>query len=156
MIEWWRERSRREQRLLLVMLGMIVLVLGWLLVIRPLSDALDDAERRHGEAVLALAQAEGRAEAARRLQGERSASAPLPIDGFLGRTTTEAGFAGVRIVGQGPARATMSLQAVRPQAFFAWLRQMERRGLVVDSLRARANNDRTLSVEASFRAGGTR
>ena len=156
MIEWWRERSRREQRLLLVMLGMIVLVLGWLLVIRPLSDALDDAERRHGEAVLALAQAEGRAEAARRLQGERSASAPLPIDGFLGRTTSEAGFAGVRIVGQGPARATMSLQAVRPQAFFAWVRQMERRGLIVDSLRARANNDRTLAVEAGFRAGGTR
>jgi general secretion pathway protein M len=156
MIEWWSERSLREQRLLLVMLALIVLVLGWLVVIRPLSDALDDVQRRHGETVLALAQAEGRADAARRLQGERSASAPLPVDGFLGRTSTEAGFAGARIVGQGPARATMTLEAVRPQAFFAWVRQMERRGLVVDSLRARANSDRTLAVEASFRAGGTR
>ena len=35
---WWRERSLREQRLLLVMLGLLVLVLGWLLIIRPLGD----------------------------------------------------------------------------------------------------------------------
>ena len=156
MIAWWHERSQREQRLLLVMVGLIVLVLGWLLVIRPLSDALDDAQRRHGDAVLALAQAEGRAEAARQLQGERSEPAPLPVEAFLGQTSREAGFAGARIVGQGPARATVTLEAARPQAFFAWVRQMERRGLVVDGLRARANNDRTLAVEASFRAGTTR
>ena len=156
MTDWWRERTLREQRLLLVMLALIALVLGWLLVIRPLSDALDEAQRRHGEAVLALAQAEGRAEAARRLRGERAATAPLPVEAFVAQTSREAGFANARIVGQGPARATMTVEAVRPQAFFAWVRQMEHRGLIVEALRARANNDRTLSVEAGFRAGGTR
>jgi general secretion pathway protein M len=151
---WWRERSLREQRLLLVMFALLVLLLGWLLVIRPLSDGLDAAQRRHDEAVVALAEARGRADAVRRLQGDRSASAPVPIDGFLSRTSSEAGFTGARIVAQGPARATMALDAVRPQAFFAWLRLMERRGLVVDSLRVRANPDRTLAVEGAFRARG--
>ena len=151
---WWRERTLREQRLLLVMFALVGLVLGWLVVIRPLSDALDAAQTRHAETVTALAEARGRAEAVRRLQGDRSASAPLPIDGFVSRTSAEAGFANARIAAQGPARATFALDAVRPQAFFAWVRLMERRGLVVDSLRARANGDRTLAVEAAFRARG--
>ena len=151
---WWRERTLREQRLLLVMSALLALVVGWLLVIRPLSDALDSAQRRHGEAVTALAEARARAAATRRLQGERSASAPLPVDGFVSRTSSEAGFANARIAAQGPARATFALDAVRPQAFFAWVRLMERRGLVVDSLRARVNGDRTLAVEAVFRARG--
>jgi len=151
---WWRERTLREQRLLLVMFALVGLVLGWLVVIRPLSDALDAAQTRHAEAVTALAEARGRADAVRRLQGDRSASAPLPLDGFVSRTSAEAGFANARIAAQGPARATFALDAVRPQAFFAWVRLMERRGLVVDSLRARANGDRTLAVEAAFRARG--
>lgn len=151
---WWRERSPREQRLLLVMFALIALVLGWLLVIRPLSDSLDAAQARHAEAVTALAEVRGRSEAIRRLQGERNVSAPLPVDGFVSRTSAEAGFINARIAAQGPARATFALDAVRPQAFFAWVRLMERRGLVVDSLRARTNGDRTLAVEAAFRARG--
>ena len=151
---WWRERTLREQRLLLVMFALVGLVLGWLLVIRPLSDALDAAQTRHAEAVTALAEARARAQAVRRLQGDRSASAPLPVDGFVTRTSAEAGFANARIASQGPARATFALDAVRPQAFFAWVRLMERRGLVVDSLHARVTGDRTLAVEAAFRARG--
>jgi len=151
---WWRERTLREQRLLLVMFALVGLVLGWLLVIRPLSDALDAAQTRHAEAVTGLAEARARAQAVRRLQGDRTASAPLPVDGFVTRTSAEAGFANARIAAQGPARATFALDAVRPQAFFAWVRLMERRGLVVDSLHARVNGDRTLAVEAAFRARG--
>jgi len=151
---WWRSRSPREQRLLAVMLALLVLVLGWLLVVRPLSDALDAAQRRHAEAVTALAELRGRAEAASRLQGDGPASAPLPIDGYLSRTSTEAGFNGARIAGQGPTQATIAIDAARPQAFFAWVRLMEARGLRVESLRARANSDQTLAVEAAFRARG--
>ena len=151
---WWRERTLREQRLLLLMFGLFALVLLWLLVVRPLADALDAAQQRHHEAVLALAEARARTEAGRRLQGQRAETAPLPVDALVSRTGAEAGFANARIAAQGPARATFALDAVRPQAFFAWVRLMERRGLVVDSLHARANGDRTLAVEAAFRARG--
>ena len=41
------------------MVALIVFVLGWLLVVRPLSDALDAARARHGAAVVALAEARG-------------------------------------------------------------------------------------------------
>jgi hypothetical protein len=79
--------------------------------------------------------------------------APLPVDAFLARTAAEAGFANARIVAQGPARATIAIDAAMAPAFFAWVRRMEQSGLAVETLRARANGDRTLAVEAGF---GTR
>ena len=151
-LAWWRARTPREQRLRAAMLVLVLVLLAWLLVVRPLADALDFAQRDHAEAVAALAEARARAEAARPAPGEGPAAAPLPVDGFVSRTATEAGFAGARVAGQGPGQASVAIDAVRPQAFFAWVRLMERRGLAVVSLSARVNADRTLAVEATFRA----
>ena len=153
---WWRERSLREQRLLLVMFALLVMVLGWLLVIRPLGDALDRAQSDHAQAVTALAEARGHADAARRLEGERGPAATLPIEGLVRQTSAGAGFTNARIAAQGPARATFAIDAARPQPFFTWVRVLERRGIAVETLRARANGDRTLAVEAVFRARGRR
>jgi len=152
LILWWRGRTIREQRLLAVMAALAVLVLGWLLVVRPLGDALDSAKTRHGAAVVALGEARARAEAR-----QRRPDAPppaLPIDGLIGQAAGEAGFTGARITAAGPARASVALDAARPQALFAWVAGLERRGLTVERLRAEANADRTVSAEIAFRAGG--
>jgi general secretion pathway protein M len=146
---WWQARSARERGLLLVMIVLAAVVLGWLLVMRPLSDALDAAKTRHGAAVVSLAEARARAEAGR--GGARAAPA-LPVDRLVGRTASEAGFTGARVAPQGAARATVALDAARPQALFGWLIRLEQSGLVVERLRAQANSDRTLNVEASLRA----
>jgi general secretion pathway protein M len=149
--EWWRLRSLREQRLLLVMFALIGLVLVWLLVVRPLADALDSARRDHADAVTALAEARARA-ATREPAAAPATPVQLPVDALLGRSATEAGFANARIVANGPERATIAIDAAMAPAFFAWVRRMEASGLAVDSLRARANGDRTLAIEAGFRA----
>ncbi|WP_129790863.1 type II secretion system protein GspM [Sphingosinicella sp. CPCC 101087] len=154
LVQWWRLRSERERVLLLVMFALVALVLLWLIVIRPLADALDSAKQRHGEAVSALAEARARMGAAAGASGGPTASAPLPVDSHIGRTAAEAGFTGARIVARGPARASVSIDAARPQAVFAWLGRMEQDGLVVESLRARANDDRTLAVELELKARG--
>ena len=149
MTEWWSQRSERERRLLLVMLGLLALLLGWLLVVRPLGDALDAARERHGAAVVALAEAKARTQVA----APPPASAPaLPIDGLVSRSATEAGFANARVAGQGPTRATVAIDAARPQALFGWVARLEAQGVTVESLRARANADQTLAVEAAFLA----
>lgn len=150
---WWRERSVREQRLLAVMSALLVIVLGWLLVAQPLINALEAARLRHGEAVIAVAEARARAELHRRSAQRPRATAPLPVDSLIGLTAGEAGFTGARIAGQGPARASVAIDSARPPAFFGWIAELERRGLTVESLRAQANADRTLSAEAVLRAG---
>jgi general secretion pathway protein M len=140
LIDWWRLRTAREQRLLLVMFGLLALVLAWLLVVRPLADALDAARRDHAEAVTALAEARA-----------RSAAGPARPAGAL-RTASVAGFISARIAASGPAQATIAIAAARPQAFFAWVGRMEQSGLAVERLRARVNGQGTLAVEAGFRA----
>jgi len=143
---WWALRSQRERALLLVMFALIGVVAAWLLVIRPLADALDAAKARHGAAVVALAEARARS---------RLASGPLasgPAETIVAQTASQAGFTGARIGSQGPGRVSVALDAARAPALFGWISEMERRGLVVDRLTARANADRTLSAELGVRA----
>lgn len=153
---WWRGRTPREQGLLAVMFGLIALVIGWLLIVRPLSDTLDEAKRRHGDAIVALAEARARADAAERLQGVATVTAPLPIDGLITRTASEAGFANARVTAQGPSAAIVAIEAGRPQALFTWISALEGQGVRVRLLRARINPDRTLSFEANLGAGAAR
>ena len=150
---WWQERSLRERWLLSLMFGLLFLVLAWLLVARPLRIALEEAKLRHGEAVIAVAEARAEADRARRSAEPPSAPA-LPIDALVSRTATEAGFTGARIIGRGPARASVAVDAARAEAYFAWIAALERQGVTVESLRATANLDRTLSTQAVVAAGG--
>ena len=146
---WWATRSTREQRLLLVMFALIGLVLIWLLIVRPLGDALDRAKQRHNTAVLQLAEARARSNPGGARPG---ATAPLPLDALINRTAVEAGFTAARVTGGGPTTARLTLDAARPQALFGWIATLESQGVRVERLQARANPDRTVAVEAAFSA----
>jgi general secretion pathway protein M len=147
---WWRDRTAREQRLLSIMFALLVLVFGWLLVAQPLIRALDEVKLRHDQAVIALAEARARAETRQRPEPRRMAPAALPLDALVSRTAAEAGFTGVRIAGQGPNRVSATIDAARPMAYFGWIQGLERQGLVVETLRAQTNPDRTLTTEVPF------
>jgi general secretion pathway protein M len=149
---WWRTRTLREQRLMLAMFGLFAAVIAWLLIIRPLNDALSEARERHGRAATAVAEARARVDLIRNLQ--KAPAAPLggPLDSVISQAATEAGFTVSRVEREGVNSATMVVDAVRPQAFFSWVDQMESsRGLVVERLRATANSDQTLSIQITFR-----
>lgn len=148
---WWGERSPRERGLLAIMAVLAAVVVGWLLVVRPLSDQLDAARTRYAAASVALAEARAREDAA---GGGAPAAPGMPVDSLLGAAATQAGFTNARVAAQGPTRASVTIDAARPQALFAWLGQLERRGLAIERLGARTNSDRTIAVEAVLRARG--
>jgi general secretion pathway protein M len=153
---WLRGRTRREQRLILAMLAMAALVFAWLLVVRPLGDALAAARERYGAAVVALAEARSRSEAIGRLEKSRPPPLAEPLAAILAEAASGAGFPLSRIEPEGNGESvTLAMAAVRPQAFFAWVEDMQgRRGLIVERLTASSNSDRTLSVQVTFRARG--
>jgi general secretion pathway protein M len=152
---WWRTRSLREQRLLLVMFGLAIIVFAWLLVVRPMGDALSNARERHGEAVQALADARANAALIANLQGAAPAAIGGPLDMVVSNAAAEAGFPVNRVDRQGTNQATIVMDNVRPRAFFGWIGQMEAgRGLIVDRLAATANSDQTIAVEVTFRTRG--
>lgn len=147
---WWGERSPRERGLLVIMAVLALIVLGWLLVVRPLGDQLDAAKTRYAAATVALAEARSRED----VSGAEAPATGAPVDSLLGAAATQAGFTNARIAAQGPMRATITIDSARSQALFAWLGQLERRGLRVERLGARTNSDRTIAVEAVLRARG--
>ena len=149
-MSWWSERSRREQRLIQVMGGLALIVLGWLLVVRPLLDSLDAAKTRHAAAVVALGEAR-----ARTIPGATpGAPAAGPVDALVARTANEAGFTNARITSQGAERASVAVDAARPQVLFGWVARLEQSGLRVERMNARANSDRTLAAEITLRKRG--
>lgn len=152
---WWQGRTLREQRLLLAMFGIAAAVLAWLLIVRPLSDALSAARERHNEAVVALADVRSQVAAIGAAQ-EPNAAVTLsgPVETIVRQSAEESGFPITRIDATGAGQATLIIDAVRPQAFFGWVAQMESRGLIVDRLSANPNADQTLAVQVTFRARG--
>lgn len=149
---WWSTRSPRERIMLLVMAVLLAVTLGWLLLVRPLGDALADAHARHDRAVVARGEAVAQADAIAMLQRTAPAALPAPINVWIGQKATEAGFTVARIDPVSATQATVVINAVRPQAFFGWLGDLERGGgLIVEGLSATTNNDATLSVEVTFR-----
>lgn len=153
--DWWRSRTIREQRLLLVGGALAVLTLAWLLVLRPLADMHSDARERHNRAVLALAEARGQAAAIRAAGEAAPAGLTGPLDAMLAQAASEAGFTVSRLDRQGDRQASLAMESVRPQAFFGWLRQLEQgSGLAVDRMTATPNSDRTLAVQVTFKTGG--
>lgn len=147
---WWRARSTREQRLLWVMAALIAVLFLWLVVIRPLGDALDRARERHNAAVIALAEARARRAPAGGLSA--NAAPPSPLAPFITSGAADAGFAAARVAARGPDRASLVIDAARPQALLGWLARLEAQGVAIETLRARANADRTIAVEAALRA----
>jgi len=153
--DWWRLRSPREQRLLLVIAALFVIVFAWLLVIRPLGDRLADARERHGRAVLALAAMRDQADAIARLERGGIATPGIAVTDLITTAAREAGFADAAVAPEGTRGARVTIAAARAQAFFGWIADLQRRhGLVVDQLSVRTNGDATLAVELSVRGRG--
>lgn len=153
MIGWWHLRSVREQRLLLVMAMLFAGVLLWLSVVRPLAGAFDHAKLRQVAAVAGLAEARAQAGAIAAIERGRAPRPAAPIAAFVTEQAQAAGFGDPHVVPAGGEAAGITLGAVRPQAFFAWIARLEReQGVMVETLNARANSDATLAVQATLRA----
>jgi general secretion pathway protein M len=152
LLSWWRGRSLREQRLLLVMFALIAVTFLWLGIYRPIQNGLSSARERHQEAVVRLGEVRAQADELRTLKG--SARVAGPIATVLSEAATEAGFANATFAPQGDARATLFIPSARPAPLLRWMSELEARGLIVERLSARANADQTLAVDATF--GGAR
>jgi general secretion pathway protein M len=150
----WQARTPRERWLLGVMLALAVLVLAWLLILRPLGDMLSAARERHGHAVAALAEARAQAAAIGALERNRPAAVQGPIDQAVAAAASDAGFKLSQLQAEGPGRVAIAIGAARPQALFAWIAGLETQGYIVERFAASSNPDRTLSAQIVLRSRG--
>lgn len=147
---WFRERSLREQRMLLVMVALLAVTVLWLGIVRPIADARAAAYARHVEAVSALGRARADAAALRTLDRR----GPVALDGPLATVVSDAfagaGFDNAGVTPQGDARVVVAVGSARPSALFALVADLEARGILVERLAARANDDQTVGVDVTL------
>ncbi len=152
-LPWWRDRSLREQWLVGVMAMLLVVVIAWLGIIRPLAQARATAATRHAAAVMALGDVHAMAGAIRRAEGRRSNSS-VPLIELVSGRATEAGLTTERMDTGDAGQVTTRIAAIKPSALLRWIANLETRdGVVVDRLNMTRNDDETIAADLTLRRG---
>jgi general secretion pathway protein M len=154
-LPWWRDRSAREQWLLAIAGGLVLAMLAWLVVLRPLAAAGAAAGARRAAAIAALGDVRAMAGAVRAAEARGRASTAVPLAELVGRRAAEAGVTPERIEASGDGRVTMRIAAIKPAPLLRWIADLEGRdGVVIDQLGIVRNPDATVAAELALRAGG--
>jgi len=145
---WYGARSRREQRLLQLMAAIVIPLLAWLLVVRPLSNAYDNALQRHAQAV----DRNGRVKAlaARASGAEANVPAAVPdLALFLSDSARQRGMKAEGRAASAPGSAVISIASSSAPTAFEWLRGLEADGYRVSDLRIAPSNGDAVAVTAT-------
>lgn len=145
---WYRARSRREQRLLQLMAAIVIPLLVWLLLVRPLGNAYDEALRRHLQAV----DRNGRVKAlaARASGGAANAPAAVPdLVLFLSDSARQHGIAAEGRAASAPGSAVISIASSGAPTALEWLRGLEADGYRVSDVRIAPTGGGAVAVTAT-------
>lgn len=134
---WFMGRTPRERWLIALMLAIAVPMFCWLLVYRPLTNAIERAQQRHAEAVRTHALVQARLT---QLEQARRPTATAPVANAAPmslRLTEAASLAGLSLTANEPRGnnvALITLAPAAPTAALRWLRQQEEQGIIVREL----------------------
>ena len=145
---WYSGRSPREQRLLGIMMALLVIVIGWLGVLRPLDTGLAQARADQELAIIRLERVRSDALA---LEAGGTAATDT-AQALVSRLADQAGFSPTRLDPGAEGRVLTGLASAKPVALTRWLEALDAQGVFVEQISIRPNSDATLAVDATFRA----
>lgn len=143
---FWQARTRREQRLLMLMAALALPILLWLAVLRPLGAA-------QTQAATALAAATADHSALLAARAALDAAPPArgaPLMQRLQAASAAAGLSLASLDASGPNGATARISAARAPVLLRLIAGLEADGVVISSLSVSRNDDS--SVNAQFTA----
>lgn len=149
---WYAGRSRREQRLLLVMVALAIVTALWGLVIRPFGDAMASARERHAAAVVRLGETRASIDALATLRDRRAPSGDLPA--AVRALADQAGFSIASLDPDEAGGVRVAIPSARGAAMTTWLARIERAGVIVQAATLTDNGDSTVAARLVLRARG--
>ncbi|WP_426166453.1 type II secretion system protein GspM [Sandarakinorhabdus sp. DWP1-3-1] len=151
-LPWWRERSRREQILLLVLAVLVLAITLGFGVLRPLAQARAEAADRLSVATVALGDVRGMAAAIRAAEVRTRPAEALPTIERVGSRASAAGLTTERLDSDAGGRVTMRVPAVKPAMLLRWIAELETAdGIIVDRLAITRNGDQTIAADLALR-----
>lgn len=152
---WWRDRSGREQLLLSLMAALVVIVIGWLGIIRPLAIARDAAIERLATSQRDLGDVRAMTPAIRAAEKRANPVGGVPTLERIRERVSAAGLTVERLASDGDGRVTMRVPAVKPAILLRWIADIETRdAIIVDRLAISRNGDATVAADIAFRDRG--
>lgn len=151
---WFDGLTLREKRLVLVALTLGIVTFVWFGVIRPINNGLSDGRARHGNAVLQLAAVQSKVAAVQQIVGNRPPPMSAPLEAVVRDRAAAAGFALASVSPAANNAVQISITAARPAALFPWIADLERSGVLVDSLSTSDNADQTISATLVLKTQG--
>jgi general secretion pathway protein M len=145
--EWYFTRSAREQRLILLMLAIALPLLGWLLVIQPLSRTYDRSLERHLEAIDRNGRVQLLAERGR-TSPKQQAAPGVEIGLAVAEAASRAGLSLDSNSAAGPNAVTISIAQAPSTAALQWLHALEGEGIRIEEVRITPAGDSGASVTA--------
>lgn len=152
LLAWYVGRTPRE-RVLVAVAGVLIVVAVFFAISVPVTDALASARARHADAVIALGETERRVEAIKAMQTART---PLdaPLDSVVRTRADAAGFALTNVAPAIGGGVQISIASARPGALLGWIAELERSGILVDTLGTTDNGDRTVAATMTLKEQG--
>lgn len=145
---WWDGRSLRERRMLAIMGALVLGVVGWLGVVRPLDGWQADQARARVAAERQLVQIR----TAVAQQGARPTEA-VDLQALVASTATTAGVQPTLGMSEG-GRLGFRLDRVTTAQAFGWLAALEQGGARIEELGVVESPDGTLGVTGALTSGG--
>lgn len=149
---WYAGRSRREQRLLLVMIALAIVTALWGLVIRPFGDAMATARERYATAIVRLGDTRAAIDALAATRGRRPPAGSLAD--AVRALAEQAGFTIASLDPDEGGGVRVAIPSAKGAAMTTWLARIERAGVVVQSATLTDNGDSTVAARLVLRARG--
>lgn len=146
----WDARTPREQHLLTIMFALLVAVLVWLAILRPVWGWRAEAAERREQAAHDLVQVRAAASA---LGGQSAPRRPAPAEGWEPLIQRAAQAHGLTVAPVMDASGALGFQlsGVSSAAAFGWMASLQTdHGLTVCRLSVVENANATLNVEGAF------
>jgi general secretion pathway protein M len=148
---WFEGRTRREQVLLAIMGGGLLVFILWFGVWRPVDHARASAERRYERAARDAAVAARAVAAVRALPAAGAARSGLPVADAVNAAAQSAGLTLARAEADPAGGLQVAVQGVAPARVFPWLATLQTEyGIAPRHLTVIKDEQGTLSVDATF------
>jgi len=153
---WWNGREPRERVLLSIMIALIVLIILWLGIYRPVEAGLRQAALDNLEAAERHADVAHKVELLKRAGKAVRAPSSLPVEQIVGQSAGEAGFTLERVQAQGNDRVDVAIASARSTALLGWISTLEADGVAVErAMISPSGLTGTVSAQLSFRRAGS-
>lgn len=151
---WFAALSGREKTGVLVAAGLAIVTLVWFGLIRPVSDGLASAKSRHSSAVVRMATTQSQMAALQPLLKVGQPALGGTLEATVRDRANQVGFALTTVSPQTNNALLIGIASAKPAALFGWIADMERDGILVDSLSTTDNGDQTVSAQITWKIRG--